>query len=388
MALPAEKAPPQPAADWNAPLPDRVLQQVDGPPGYTVQHIDRMGPGRQFYDVVTLKGSFDLGADGLTLAPRPAALVWTDEYWDDDNADLSSLKAAADIELYKPSTDVLITGAVKSFEGKARKEWFGTLRVVRGKKEVLIQKTLRFTGPRWWKHGLLTGWTLSDPELATQVPLRYELAYGGHWINPKEKDPDLARRVYDPNPSGSGHFGASHDTGKDYAGPQIELPEKLIGACNRDYIPAGFGPIARFWQPRVRWAGNHDAAWYKQFHESVRDNQFPDYARNFDYRHFQAAPPDQVTPSYLHGDEWIELTGMFANARVVDIQLPNIAIQAHVKTKDGRYLHAPMHLDTVHIDLDILQVHLTWRLTLAHTQGVTHAVLSTTESASLKKDKK
>lgn len=388
-ATPMATPPAQPEAEWNPFLPDPALQQVEAPPGFTVQTIDRMGLRRQFYDVIVAKASFDLCAEGLKRTSRPAQLAWSDAYWDDDNADLSSLKATADLELCKPSTDVLLTGAVKSLEGKPRKAWFGTLRVVRGKDEVLLQKTLRFTGPRWWKHGLLTGWTLGDPEPATAVPLRYELAYGGFWLDPKQKDPELIRQVYDPNPSGSGWFGKSHDTGKDYPGPQIEVPDKLISAANRDYAPGGFGPIARFWQPRVKWAGTHDAAWFKQFHDSVAGNQLPDYARDFDYRHFQAAPPDQVTPAPLRGDEWIELTGMFDDARVLDIKLPGIALQASLQTKDGRALRGPLQLDTVHIDLDARQVHLTWRMTLDQAEGVTHAVLTVAEPSALtKKEKK
>lgn len=358
-------------------IPDPVLETVDNFTGYPHFTFDKLGQGNQFYDVVILKGSFGMQDNALVRAPEQIKPVLADEYWDDDDPEISSLRAAGDVLVYKPGTDVFVTGTAKTFEGKPEKEWNGMLRVardVRGKNETLIQKSLRFTGPRRWQHGLLSGWTLSAPERATDVALRYEHAYGGWWRNPQEKDPDCARQVYEQNPSGSGHFGKSHDTGRDYPGPRIELRAKTIDAGNRDYVPGGFGPVARFWQPRLKLAGTYDEAWLQR----TLASPVPYYPDDLDLRFFQYAPADQVTSTHLRGDEWLELAGLFDDVRALSVQLPQVRIDAELTRADGGQTGEPMKLDTVHIDLDSRRVYLTWRLTLPQSADIVHAALHQT----------
>ena len=43
----------------------------------------------------------------------------------------------------------------------------------------LLDKHLRFTGPRQFHHSLVGGWQLSEPQPATSVPLRWKYAFGG-----------------------------------------------------------------------------------------------------------------------------------------------------------------------------------------------------------------
>lgn len=355
-------------------IPHPVLETVDNFTGYPQFTFDKLGQAKQFYDVAILKGTFDIQGDTLVPAAVQTKPVLADEYWDDENPEISSLKAAGDVLVYKPSTDVFVTGTAKTFEGKPEKEWNGMLRVVRGKNDALIEKTLRFTGPRQWRYGFLSGWTLGAPERATEIDLRYEHAYGGWWIDPQEKDPYLARQVYEQNPSGSGHFGKSHDTGLDYPGPRIALPAKTIDAGNRHYVPAGFGPIARFWQPRLKLAGTYDDAWLQR----TRASPVPYYPDDLDLRFFQYAPADQVTPTHLRGDEWLEMAGLFDDVRAISVQLPRVQIDAELTRANGEQLNEPMKLDTVHIDLDTRRVYLTWRLTLPQSSGVVHAALHQT----------
>lgn len=353
-------------------IPDTVLQHVNNFTGFPEFTFDKLGKARQLHDIVILKGTFDLNDGVLTQAETQCPPVFADEYWDEDASEVSSLRMAGDVLLYKPSTDVLVTGTARHFEGKPTKEWAGMLRVVDSAEKILLQKMLRFTGPRWWQYGLLSGWRLSDPEKTTAVPLRYELAYGGYWINPKETDPALAREVYKPNPSGSGHFGKSHDTRQTYTGPQIRFPSKDITASNYDYVPAGFGPIARFWQPRLKLAGTYDDAWLK----AVKESGIAYYPDDLDLRFFQSAPADQITPAHLNGDEWIQLAGVFEEMLGINMQLPCIQIDAILQNEAGQVFKDGMKLDTVHIDLDLRQVYLTWRLCLPQHAGITHAALS------------
>jgi len=352
-----------------------LLQVLANPTPFKAGQFVRMGKQHQFCDVIVLKGSFELAGDELHPCAKQTDLVWADEYWDAAQPELSSLKAAADIELGKPSSDVFITGTVRHYGGKPAKEWSGTLRVVNRQGKAMLDKTLRFTGPRYWRHSLLGGWTLSPPEPAAAVALRYELAYGGWWTDPKAADPVAARQVYLPNPSGSGYFGKSHDTRQDYPGPQIESGFFGIGAADRDYPPVGFGPIARFWPDRARYAGTYDDTWLRLFEDAASRDCIPDYPQDFDYRHFQAAPPDQITPTLLGGDETIQLLGFSEASRMQSINLPRLAIHADLFTGNGTIIEETLRLDTVHIDLDGDRVHLTWRLTLPHTLGIHYAEL-------------
>lgn len=351
-------------------IPDPVLETVDNATRFPQFVFDKLGQKKQFFDVIVLKGTYDLTPAGLVHSAVQVNPALADEYWDDDDVEVSSLRIAADVLLYKPGTDVYVTGGAKTFEGKPHTEWGGML-VVRREHKTLIQKALRFTGPRYWKYGLLSGWTLGNPEPANMVPLRYELAYGGYWINEKASKPELAKEVYAANPSGSGHFGKSHDAGKLYPGPQIEHHPGAITASNRDYLPGGFGPIARFWQPRLTLAGTYDDAWHRQFQASP----IPYYPDDLDLRFFQAAPADQITGQHLRGDEWIEMAGLFADVQAMSVQLPKLRIAAELILRNGARQQDAMALDTVHVDLDARQVYLTWRLTLPQSRNVIHASL-------------
>ena len=64
-------------------------------------------------------------------------------------------------------------------------------------------------------------------------------------------------------------------------------------------MPAGFGPIARHWEPRVRWAGTYDKRWQR-----TRKPLLPD---DFDDRFHQCAPEDQQVDGGLIGGELVEL---------------------------------------------------------------------------------
>ncbi len=69
--------------------------------------------------------------------------------------------------------------------------------------------------------------------------------------------------------------------------------------------PAGFGPVAYHWQPRVRYAGTYDKEW-----EEHRDPLPPD---DFDRRYFRCAPADQQTATFLTGYEEVRLGGFTPN---------------------------------------------------------------------------
>ena len=265
-------------------IPDPILQAVHNSTPFAHMQYDKMGPGRKFYDIVILSASFDLVEGIMPLSDNQKPPVLADEYWDANNPLTSSLQQAQVNVLYKPGCDVYMTGTAHSIQAQACTSWSIGLRVRRGN-QVLMRKALRLTGPRAWEHKPWTGWKLCPPQATKVVELRYELAYGGSWFDLNEKDPDLALQVYEYNHCGSGLFGNSHDKKRRYLGPQIEYLNETIhegGQNLTNPVPAGFGPIQRFWSPRVQLQGTYDAAWMQQY----QDNPIPDFPQNFDLSYF------------------------------------------------------------------------------------------------------
>jgi len=356
------------------PIPAPRLQQVRNATPFPHLQFDKMGKGRRFYDVVIVCASFILEAGRLQPAAGHRGPVLADEFWDPARAELSSLRAATDVLLVKPATDVYVTGAARTFDRRACKAWNVALTVKR-RGELLLHKTLRLTGPRRWTAGPEPGHhALSDAEPTREVQLRYELAYGGWWFD-KGDGPSASPRTYGQNPCGTGWFGtaakkddsrARYEDSKTVPAPQIEYADAPIPDSNQDLLVAGLAPIARSWEPRVALAGTYDDAWRKRFeHETAMD-----YASDFDERFFQYAPGDQVIAGGLVGDEEIHLAGFFASAPAIDMQLPHVRIEATCEAENGERHREAMKLDTVHIDLDDIRVHLTWRLTLDQTRNI------------------
>lgn len=347
-------------------IPRPRLQRVRNATPFPHLQFDKMGKGRRFHDVIVVCASFVLDNGRLQPAATHRGPVLADRVWDETNAALSSLQCATDLLLCKPGSDVFVTGIARPLNDKPSRDWPALLRVAR-EDQVPIQKTLRLTGPRRWQRGLL-GWSLSPAEPTTAVPLRYELAYGGWWYD-KGDAADAAARVCEENPCGSGWFGsadrrqdprARYTHGESVAAPQIEYLDAPIRSANRRHRVAGFGPIARHWEPRHRYAGNYDATWLAQFQREG----IPDYPADFDERFFHYAPEDQIVHAGLVGDEDLQLAGLFAEVPAVSARLPHIWLEAVCRTASGDETRQALHLDTIHVDLDAKQVHLTWRLVL------------------------
>jgi hypothetical protein len=395
-------------------LPRPQLKEVNNLTGLPCFQFMDMGAGRKFFDVVVVKASFELQNGVAQLSQNQADVCFVDDMWGDalsgTNPEFASLKAVGDTVLFKPVTDIYVTGTVRSFQNKPQTSWHGVLCVRRGK-EMLINKTLRFTGPRQWRHTSGNIWKLTTPVATTAVPLRYELAYGGHYLDLKankttnkttEQATEQTQETFAANPAGSGYFGptdslfslsrpnnasplATHQRDQSYTAPQIDWPTDRINTNTdinfKTYQPAGWGPIARWWRPRVERQGSYDAAWQQDFEQNTHG--FADYPKDFDYSYFNSAPADQMVKGALNGalqgDEFIELVGVFRDKEAVSLQLPNWIIQADLFNPEGQkgtWLKDNMRLDTIHVDLDSQQLHATWRLTLRHEQNISHCIIS------------
>lgn len=216
-----------------------------------------------------------------------------------------------------------------------------------------IKKSVRVFGDRRWISSM--GFEkISDPAPFEHIPLQWERAFGG-WDR-TTSDPD-AHRVEKRNPVGVGFRDKVLGVRMDGIPlPNLEDPRVLIRNPADRPAPAGFGFIGPHWEPRVQHAGTYDEAW--------QEARMPLLPKDFDRRFFNAAPPDQITPRYLTGDEPVAI----ANASpepLLSFRLPGEP-PPRLTVVYRRRADEPLQaqLDTVILDTDTMQVLLLWR---AHT---------------------
>lgn len=358
-------------------LPEPRLQFLDDQTGLTVFQYEKMAPGLLFCDVVVVKASFALTAQGIDPNPASGPLVLADTHREPERPMSTSLAEAGDLILGKPGADIYVTGHARNHHPS---KWWRVGVSVDAKAgsqdKPLAQYECAVTGPRVWQHTLLKGWHLSDTEATQAVPVQYELSYGG-----RKPDAERAEEWWDsfkPNPCGSGYSFDGYSTSDTYAGPQWERAG-LLGSWKSNEL-VGLGPVARFWQTRARYAGTYGPQWERQH----QPGNISDYAPDFDLRFFQCAHPALQTQKPLRGDEALQLEGLVAvndPKRPLDTrlytQLPGLSVVAAWGTQDRHSnKRQALPLDTVHIDLEATQVHLVWRLTLPHSFDVHSAHLS------------
>src|SRR5262249_34707265 len=152
-------------------------------------------------------------------------------------------------------------------------------------------------GDRVWQRSITSGARPSDALPFVTMPLVWERAYGGVAANSTEQKPVFDVR----NPIGCGF---ENDPGVAVGRPlpNIEDPGQPLTRLSDRPRPMGVGPVARHWQPRVRFAGTYDEAWTRQ-----RAPLWPD---DFDERFFCGAPSYLQAFPHLTGGEQVWLTGL------------------------------------------------------------------------------
>ena len=307
--------------------------------------------------VLAVRGTFRV-MPGAALRPDPdqAPVRVADVYR--GAAGASSVRWESDLAPLKPRADVHLDAVAYAPGGEPSASWTVGVRVARrdadGEPVRQAEAALRVTGPREWHRGL-AGWRLEPPAPALRVPLTYERAYGGAVPDPEDPDRDVE---YLTNPVGTGFFLPKHADAGEQAAPQTEWADEPVGAPGGDYAPAGLGPLARSWQPRLGLAGTFDAAWQAE--------HAPHLPPDFDFAHYNSAPPPLQAPGYLAGDETVTMWGLHARTREVSVCLPGYTLAALLRYQDGTVNAAPLRIDTLELDLSDLdpdehRASLVWR---------------------------
>lgn len=356
--------------------PEIQLEDINNQTPFEHFVCDKMGVGRQYFDTLVVKGTFTVqnGAQA-ELAPEQQAIVFADEPWNPDDPERSALRVAGEVVLTKPTTDVILSGHAHAPSGELQTDWRTSVEV-RGE-DLEVDADAHVVGPNAWRYSVRDGWMLEDPEPVSQVPIRYDLAFGGAYEAwEAEEAGALGWHVWPENPSGIGFFDTERmEDERAYAGPQW-LPDLSWYGYTRDVPLAGYGPIARPWPSRLRHAGTYDDTWLTNARRSIERGIPADYAGDFDPHFFQCAHPGLIMPRYLVGDEVIRLTGLMPGAPAFAFQLPCITLVAKLSDVGGAEQVQRLSLDTVNIDTDAGTVSLCWRLTVPQQRKICRASIT------------
>jgi len=337
------------------------LRTVENTTGFRHIAFCKLGANNEFCDVVVVKANLRLANGALEVIDEPAEIILADDIENHQSPELSLIRRAGDAVVYKPGTDVILTGKAIAPKECAHREWACEFKL--HTQNGVRSKRLHLLGPRYWEWSLVRGWHLSDPELVEFLPVSYALAYGGH--------DSTTHQTFEMNPSGRGWFGQMElKRGERYPAPQIQYIETPLLHRDKPIPVAGFGPIARWWGDRYRYAGTYDAVWRRAFDSSPHSI----YPTDFDERFFQCANPDWIFEPYLKGDESFSLVGFLPNESMT-CTLPGLMLAGACVTKSGTLIHAQLPLDTVHVDIDARIVSLVWRATLPQSLGVSFLAL-------------
>ena len=344
--------------------------------------VDNRG---QPFHVVVLRSTFEVSDDGvLRLAEEPSPLVMADELY--GNVGSSSVKQESDLAPFKPKCDVVVLGdAIAPGEKPARR--FQTGITLRRKGNILLDKRVMVTGPRYWKQPVipLSPWKLTEPEPIQSLPMRYEYAYGGECrVNQGDSATKRVARKYllkpeqrAEHPEGNAKAPVAHTcfgantVGKGYMerwylnakrlsrvpAPQIESLNDPIKTLGKSYTPQGFGILAKACASRISFAGKMDDAFIKSGKSLPED---------FDFAFWNGVPADMQIP-WLEGTEEVKLTNMGIPQAFV---LPEHKICAEVIYRDRQMAGLDFNCDTLIINTEQKTVSLVYRLKLLLTPEI------------------
>jgi len=268
------------------------------------------------------------------ILPSQPHFADADEYI--DTPENSSLLSASNHHTGKTSTDIIVLGNAYAPNNQAVGQL--DVRVTVGE----LTNALRVYGDRHWRNG-----RISRPAPFVSMPLRYENAYGG--VCPASQQGAADSR----NPVGKGYMsGRSIEAMDGNLLPNIEDPHNLIVDPADSPGPAGFGPIAPFWAPRLGYAGTYDQQWQRR--------RAPYLPLDFDPRFNNVAHPKMVYPGFLLGGETVGLTNMHKRGNL-HFSLPGLALSSMLTMKANQTRRAQLTLETLVIKPNDLQLMMGWR---------------------------
>ncbi len=292
--------------------------------------------------VVAIKATFKIpnNSDEAELAEEQVPLTEADEFTGEPG--FSATLYETDYAHRKPFCDVLLNGSAYAPDGRPTKSVRVTMRVGR------ISKSFNVVGDRIWDRNIFS--VKPTPHRPfIRMPISYDRAYGG-----VDKHPEKPEKIksYTKNPIGVGYH--PYSKGKHLKGkplPTTEETGKRVKSKNGNYVPMSFGPIGRNFEYRTPFAGTYDQKWL--------DHVAPFWPDDFDYRYFQAAPPDQQIP-HPKGGEPVILQNLTPEG-LTKFLIPRVTMPVIYIPHRREDIIKEAELDTIFIEPDQKRFMLTWR---------------------------
>ncbi|UCF82173.1 MAG: DUF2169 domain-containing protein, partial [Desulfobacteraceae bacterium] len=286
-----------------------------------------------------IKGTFDLNPESNATPAEEQLFPTGDELYPDDVDMHGSCRYESDFAYFKPKADLLLSGHCHSPNGKP-------VPACQVKFQVgTHEKTLNVFGDRQWKR-TFGARTISDPEPFTQMELKYENSFGG--------------QGHKKNPVGKGFSKQETEEGKKVRFlPNIENPQNMIGSPRSRPEPAGFGPLGKMWEQRSSRMGTYKGKYLEE--------RWPWFPQDFDWGHYNAAPPDMQVEGYLQGDEALFFENLHPENPKYRTNLPAlrarcfVSIPAESESEEDRFNEIQLNLDTLWVDMDNEKLVLVWR---------------------------
>ena len=295
--------------------------------------------------IVIAKASFVQDETMRWIAQPAPELVLEDRYLGDPA--FSPLMQEQDTAPGKLGTDLFLQATARSPDGKLLPEWPVSLTVADR-----LHYGVQVRGPSHWTYRRLKGWFRTSPELVSEVPISYDLAFGG-----ASPGSDGGMVTFENNPSGLGFATPMRlEDGSDFAAPQIGLLPEFMGTDPLAEMGVhGFGPIAKSWLPRRSDAGTFDDQW--------KETRHPRLPKDYSLAFWNAAPKALQFNPPLMGNEQLHVQGI-AHDGPVALQLASVTCSLRLGQGDADI--CPMVLDTLALDLrsgsqGTYRVDMIWR---------------------------
>jgi hypothetical protein len=306
--------------------------------------------GAEFW-LVAIRAAFEIDADGRQRVADEQTEVQRSPIYGGDPV-RGEMLSDCDFALSKTGTDVLVAGKAHAPGGRPTARSRVRLKVAD------IDKTVDVVGDRTFFQADVST-AMTRPEEFTAMPLSWSRAFGG-WD-------DEGKDWVAENPAGRG-FAAESRRLVGGPAPNFEYPDAPYRSP-RSGRPAGFGPVAHHWQPRVGYGGTYDKEW-----EEHRDPLLPD---DFDRRYFRCAPADQQTAHFLIGYEEVRLGG-FSPDGPLGFVLPRIVFDVVTRFRGGADVRQVPDIHTLWIHPDRQRFELVYQSALEVPPGREERLVGTT----------
>ncbi|MGO4870622.1 MAG: DUF2169 domain-containing protein [Roseiarcus sp.] len=294
----------------------------------------------------------------MPFREQPPILL-QDVFYGEPNA--SSLRRQSDLAPGRLATDVTFEAIARAPEGKLLPSWPVAV-MIGGRAAAAFE----VRGPAHWEPtGLRSrNWRLSDPARVSEIPVRYEFAYGGSALDAEGKE-----AYFEFNPVGRGYLGAMSPQGRTREAPQLGLAADFANAApQKPWTVVGLGPVGRAWLPRRIEAGTFDDAWKRE--------RWPRMPADYSLGYWNCAPPSLRFSPWLRGDETVRAVGLRHDPRPYEFTLPGARAACLMARNDGlRSEELPLALQSVHIDIasadsSLHRVSLTWGASFPSPEGI------------------